>query len=67
MVTERYHYVEWRYWDGKKKVTAELAAVELYDMESDPEENVNISELPASKKIINQLAQQLQAGWRKAF
>jgi hypothetical protein len=36
-------------------------------MESDPEENVNISDLPASKKIINQLAQQLQAGWRKAF
>ncbi len=67
MVTEKYHYVEWRYWDNKKKVAGELAAVELYDMESDPEENVNISDLPASKKIINQLAQQLQAGWRKAL
>jgi iduronate 2-sulfatase len=67
MVTQNYHYVEWRYWDPEQKVSGDLAATELYDMKSDPAENVNISNLPENRKVIEQLARQLQAGWRGAL
>jgi iduronate 2-sulfatase len=66
MVTSRYHYVEWRQWDHIKEIAGELAAVELYDYQSDPKENTNIADLDSSKQIIDQLARQLQRNWRSA-
>ena len=63
---ERYHYIEWRTWDHIKEVEGELKAVELYDLQSDPQENVNIADDPANQTVIKELAQQLKAGWKAA-
>lgn len=59
--TERYRYVEWLNWETK-----ELVARELYDHKVDPDENINIADLPENKKIVEKLASQLKAGWRAA-
>lgn len=67
MVTPRYHYVEWRYWDNDKKIAKDLAAVELYDNQVDPEENINIAGFPENAEIVRKLSQQLKAGWRAAL
>ena len=67
MITKNYHYVEWRYWDFEQKAAGDLAATELYNMKTDPAENVNISSLPENREVIEQLARQLQAGWRRAL
>ncbi len=66
MVTERYHYVEWRHWDNDLKLAGEVAAVELYDNQADPDENRNIAGLPENAGIVAELAQKLRAGWRAA-
>jgi iduronate 2-sulfatase len=67
MVTPRYHYVEWRYWNNDEKTAGELAAVELYDNQADLYENNNIAVLPENEKIIEKLSKQLKAGWRAAL
>ena len=66
MVTSRYHYVEWRKWDDRNKTVGELSAVELYDQDSDPNENTNIAGLNSSKPLIRELSEQLRRGWRLA-
>jgi iduronate 2-sulfatase len=66
MVTERYHFVEWRTWDNESKTAGELKARELYDNSSDPEENTNIADLPENRDLVEQLSKQLAAGWRAA-
>jgi hypothetical protein len=67
MVTQRYHYVEWRYWNNDEKTAGELAAVELYDNQADSYENINIADQPENKKIVEKLSKQLKAGWRAAL
>jgi arylsulfatase A-like enzyme len=59
--TDRYRYVEWRYW-----MNGTLVARELYDHEVDPQENVNIADRPENKELLNELAQILYDGWWKA-
>jgi hypothetical protein len=66
MVTPRYHYVEWRYWDNVKKVAGGLAAVELYDRQADPDENTNIAEFKENGQVVERLSRQLRRGWRSA-
>ena len=66
MVTPRYHYVEWRFWNHVSGVAGDLAAVELYDHENDPDENRNIAEFKENGQIVEQLSRQLQDGWRSA-
>jgi iduronate 2-sulfatase len=66
MVTPRYHYVEWRYWDNVSKIARDVAAIELYDRETDPDENTNIAEFRESGQILERLSRQLQRGWRSA-
>ena len=67
MVTARYHYVEWKYWDHVQGLAGnEVLAVELYDLQADPDENVNVGVLEDSKPLIEQLSGQLQRGWRSA-
>lgn len=66
MVTSRYHYVEWRKWDDAEKTVGDLAAVELYDQQTDPEENTNIANTVEGKQLAAQLATQLHRGWRNA-
>lgn len=67
MTTQRYHYVEWHYWDNDKKLPGILTDVELYDRQKDPQENVNIGNLPENKKLISQFAKELHSGWRAAI
>jgi hypothetical protein len=66
MVTDRYHYVEWRAWSDSEKTAGTLSAVELYDLQSDPSENVNLVDFNSSKAVIDDLSIQLQRGWRSA-
>ncbi|MGH8017595.1 MAG: sulfatase/phosphatase domain-containing protein [Opitutaceae bacterium] len=59
METERWRYVEWRN-DGA------LVARELYDHQSDPEENQNLAGRPEHAAALVWLGKQLAAGWRAA-
>jgi iduronate 2-sulfatase len=60
--TDRYRYVVWTNWETK-----EFAARELYDHQADPQENVNIAELPGTQEVVKGLDARLRAGWRAAL
>lgn len=60
MRTDRYRYTEWAI-PGQ---TPE--AMELYDHKKDPDENVNIANLPKNEKLVAELSQQLHRGWKAA-
>ena len=62
MRTERLRYTEWQ--DRK---TGEILARELYDHQSDPDENVNAADEPQYEKDVARLSQMLKAGWRAAL
>jgi iduronate 2-sulfatase len=57
-----YLYVEW-----KVEETGELAAVELYDLQKDPQENKNVAGDTAYADILNKMAQRLKDGWLAAL
>ena len=57
--TERYRYVEWKKWPS-----GEFAARELYDLKTDPGEDVNLADGPAARALRDQLAARLHRGWR---
>ena len=59
---EKYLYVEWINWTNQKK-----AAIELYNLLEDPNENSNIATDNANEEIVKQMAAQLKAGWRNAL
>ena len=52
--TDRYRYTEWRRKDGT------MYARMLYDHRTDPHENVNISELPRNKEVVEKLSKMLR-------
>jgi arylsulfatase A-like enzyme len=60
MRTDRYRFTEWRI-PGK-----DFRAVELYDHERDPKENVNIAELPENAALVKRFTDQLHADWQAA-
>ncbi len=62
MRTARYRYTKW----VDRKDPAKVDAVELYDQETDPQENTNVAADPAKAEIIQKLDAQWQAGWTKA-
>ncbi|UCF65991.1 MAG: sulfatase [bacterium] len=59
--TDRYRYVKWINWN-----TGEQAAQELYDHQTDPDENVNLALDPAHLTLLDDLESQLDAGWQAA-
>jgi iduronate 2-sulfatase len=67
MITNNYHYIEWRYWDYEHKTAGSIAATELYNLVSDWEENVNISNMPENRELITDLSNRLNKGWRYAL
>jgi arylsulfatase A-like enzyme len=62
MRTDRYRFTRW----ALRHDPAKVDAIELYDHQSDPQENVNIANDPANRELMEQLTKQLEAGWRGA-
>ena len=63
MRTDRYRLTRWVERGDHTKVDA----VELYDHQSDPEENKNIANHPGNKALLEKLTAQWEAGWRGAL
>jgi iduronate 2-sulfatase len=61
MRTERYRFTAW-----KNRKTEQVEALELYDHQTDPAENVNVAEDPQRAELVQHLLQQLNEGWRAA-
>ena len=60
MRTDRYRYTEWAEPDK------EPDARELYDHLKDPDENVNLANLPENRELVAEMSKMLQAGWKAA-
>lgn len=63
MRTERYRLTRWVLRDDPSKVDA----VELYDEQSDPQENENIAGRPANAALVDKLTAEWIRGWRGAI
>ena len=61
--TDRYRYVEWYEWKKEEKVNGDFIARELFDHETDPQENINIANKPESENIISQMSEVLNKGF----
>ena len=64
--TKRYHYIEWFYWNNETKEKGEYVTNELYDHETDLDENKNIAGFEGNKELIKKLSGQLNSGWKNA-
>ncbi|HPO17541.1 MAG TPA: DUF4976 domain-containing protein, partial [Candidatus Hydrogenedentes bacterium] len=62
MRTSRYRFTCWVDRDDHTKVDA----IELYDHETDPQENVNIAADPENEKLVKNLMRQWRGGWQEA-
>ena len=56
LVTNQFNYAEFN--NGQKM---------LFDLKKDPDENVNLANLPKQKDNVTRLGELLQAGWKKAL
>jgi hypothetical protein len=61
--TERYRLTTW----VNKGDVDKVDAVELYDHQTDPQENTNIAGDPANKELVAKLTAQWRAGWKAAM
>jgi len=64
--TDNYHYIEWYYWDNKTNKKGEYVSNELYNSNTDPDENENVARDDEYKTTIKDLANQLAQGWEAA-
>jgi arylsulfatase A-like enzyme len=62
MRTDRYRFVVWV---GRNDHT-KVEAIELYDHQTDPQENTNIAKLPANVALVERLMDQWRRGWQGA-
>jgi iduronate 2-sulfatase len=62
MRTDRYRLTVWL---GRNDHT-HVDAIELYDHQEDPQENVNIAKQPANAALVKQLMEQWRKGWQGA-
>ncbi|MCC7494960.1 MAG: sulfatase [Fimbriimonadaceae bacterium] len=58
--TDRYRFTRWQARDGQ------VVARELYDHQTDPQENVNLATRAEHQATVAELARQLTAGWQAA-
>ncbi len=63
MRTDRYRFTAWLSRGDHSKVDA----VELYDHQADPQENVNIATRPENAALVKDLSAKLNAGWKSAL
>jgi arylsulfatase A-like enzyme len=59
--TDRYRYVEWTNADNS------FFRAELYDHQTDPDENFNIAHRPENADVVKNLSKILHDGWRGAL
>ena len=62
MRTDRYRFTVWVARDDHSKVDA----IELYDHQSDPQENYNIAKKPENADLVKKLMDQWKKGWQGA-
>ena len=64
--TDRYRYTEWteEHMPPGSALETRFAARMLYDHDTDPQENVNISEQPESRETVEELSAMLKEGWK---
>ena len=62
MVTARYRFTAW----VPRREPNRIEALELYDHEVDPQENVNVAARPEMAGLVEQLSAQWRAGWKGA-
>jgi arylsulfatase A-like enzyme len=62
MRTDRYRFTVWVDRDDHSKVDA----IELYDHQTDPEENTNVAKDPANAELVKSLMKQWDGGWQAA-
>ena len=48
----------------EKDVKGDFLSNELFDHETDPQENINIANKPEHKETVELISQQLKDGWR---
>ena len=65
MRTDRYRFVEWYRWEENDTKGAFLR-YELYDHQTDPQENKNLADDPKYSDLVSALSKQLNAGWQEA-
>ena len=63
MRTDRYRFTGWMDRNNHSKVDA----IELYDHQTDPQENVNIASQPENAALVKELTAKLNAGWKVAM
>ncbi|ELU17425.1 hypothetical protein CAPTEDRAFT_207092 [Capitella teleta] len=69
MVTKTHRYSEWNGFDPST-ITPNWDAnygIELYDLQNDPEENVNVWDDPEYAEVIIEMSLKLRDGWRAAL
>jgi arylsulfatase A-like enzyme len=62
MRTDRYRFTRWVHRNDRSQVEA----VELYDHQTDPQENVNIAHDPKNAELIASLTERWTRGWKGA-
>ena len=62
MRTDRYRFTVW----VDRKDHTKVDAIELYDHQTDPQENTNIAKAPANAELVNRLMEQWKKGWQGA-
>lgn len=62
MRTDRYRFTVWVNRADHSKVDA----IELYDHQTDPQENANVANEPANAKLVESLMKQWKSGWEGA-
>jgi arylsulfatase A-like enzyme len=63
MRTDGYRFTRWQ----ARNDPNDVVAVEVYDHENDPDENVNLAADPANAQLVERLTGQYLKGWRGAF
>ncbi len=63
MRTDRYRFTVW----VGRADHSQIDAVELYDHQTDPQENVNIAAKPENSALVERLTAQWRAGWKGAL
>lgn len=64
MRTDQYRYVEWYQWNADEKKADSLLFRELFDHQTDQQENLNLAADPAYADIVADLSLQLKKGWK---